>query len=180
MVCVAPPSWYLSRALGIQSGDGLMKPAILLLAILALDPMLVVPAARAQEEGPVWGSIAASRAHLRAGPGRRFPIEWVYTAPNLPVRITDRYDNWREVTTPSGESGWMHHSLLSARRTALVRQNTTLRRRATEDSPARAEVMAGAVVDLLDACAPDWCRVTAGEWKGYIARSALWGPTDPE
>ena len=152
----------------------------LLVGAMLLHPVLTAPIAAAQEVAPAWGSIAASRAHLRAGPGKRFPIEWVFTAPSLPVMITDRHDNWRAVTLPHGESGWMHQSLLSWRRTALAEKNTVLRRRPSENSGVLAEVRAGAVVDLLDTCGATWCRVTAGGWKGYIARTALWGPTDPE
>ena len=152
----------------------------LLVGAMLLYLVPTAPIAHAQEVVPTWGSIAASRAHLRAGPGKRFPIEWVFTAPSLPVLITDRHGNWRAVTLPNGDSGWMHHSLLSWRRTAQVEENTVLRRRPSENSAVLAEVRVGAVVDLLDTCGATWCRVTAGEWKGYIARTALWGPTDPE
>ncbi len=160
----------------------MVKRAVLrlLLFVAVVGPALPVPAATVGDSAPAWGSIAAGRAHLRAGPGKRFPIRWVFTAPRLPVQITDRQDNWREVRTPGGVSGWMHHSLLSGRRTALVVATAALRRRAAGDSGVRAEVRAGAVVTLEGRCRPDWCRVTAGEWTGYIDRATLWGPTDPE
>ncbi len=156
-----------------------MKPAVFHL-LIALTMAASVPAGLAGDTTPEWGSISASRAHLRVGPGKRFPIEWVFTAPTLPVQITDRHENWREVVAPGGVSGWMHRSLLSGRQTALVTAPTVMRRRAAHESAVRAEVKAGAVVILKDTCQPGWCRVTTGEWEGYISSGALWGPTDPE
>ncbi len=137
-------------------------------------------AASAQEMAQIWGSIAADRAYLRAGPGTRFPIEWVFTAPNLPVYITDRYGNWREITAPDGVSGWMHHSLLSRRLTALVTNDSKLRRQPHSESEVRATLKAGAVVQILDTCGPTWCRVKAEKWKGYAPRISLWGPMNSE
>ncbi len=160
----------------------IMKLTAILTLGLALLQLLPASPTLAETEArfPTWGSIAASRAHLRVGPGQRFEIKWVFTAPSMPVQITDRHENWREVTTPGGITGWMHHSLLSRRLTVWVNEEATLRRHPADDAKPLARIMSGAVVDLLDPCGPAWCRVKAGRWKGYLAQPVLWGPTDPE
>ena len=41
-------------------------------------------------------------------------------APRLPVEITAEFENWRRIRDWEGAEGWVYHSLLSGRRTALV------------------------------------------------------------
>ena len=44
----------------------------------------------------------------------------VYTRAGLPVEITAESDNWRRIRDWEGSEGWVYHSLLSGRRTAVV------------------------------------------------------------
>lgn len=180
-VRAAHPAWSSGRthrALFLRPFH--RSPMIRTLALcMFFGPAVLGMTASAQEMAPTWGSIAANRAYLRAGPGTRFPVEWVFTAPDLPVHITDRHGNWREVITPDGESGWMHHSLLSHRLTALVIMDSKLRRKPVSKSEVRAQLKTGAVVQVLDTCGPTWCRVKAEKWKGYVPRTSLWGPMNP-
>ena len=89
--------------------------AMLLGAVAALAG----PEARAQD-GERFVSLKAERANLRVGPGRRYPIEWVYTRPGLPLLVIAHFDQWRWVRDHEGTKGWMHKSLLSTHRTALI------------------------------------------------------------
>ena len=43
-----------------------------------------------------------------------------YTRSGLPVEITAESDNWRRIRDWEGSEGWVYHSLLSGRRTAMV------------------------------------------------------------
>ena len=47
--------------------------------------------ARAQD-GERFVSLKAERANLRVGPGRRYPIDWVYTRPGLPLLVIAQFD----------------------------------------------------------------------------------------
>ena len=47
-------------------------------------------------------------------------MAWVYTRSGLPVEITAEFENWRRVRDSEGAEGWVYHSLLSGRRTAVV------------------------------------------------------------
>jgi SH3-like domain-containing protein len=38
----------------------------------------------------------------------------------LPVEITAEFENWRRVRDSEGAEGWVYHSLLSGRRTAVI------------------------------------------------------------
>jgi len=70
---------------------------------------------------PYWASIASGEAMIRTGPGRNYPGTWLYKRRDLPVRVVKIYSNWRLIEDPDGTRGWMLVTLLSDRRTALVK-----------------------------------------------------------
>ena len=57
---------------------------------------------------------------MRGGPAKDHDVAWVYTRAGLPVEITAEFENWRRIRDSEGAEGWVFHSLLSGRRTALV------------------------------------------------------------
>ena len=78
--------------------------ALPLLALLALLPPAALPAAaqdvtnndreveRPGQTGlplPRFVSLRASEVNLRAGPGIRYPIQWVYQRRNMPVEVIE-------------------------------------------------------------------------------------------
>ena len=87
----------------------------------------------------------------------------------------DEYDVWRLVEDPDGDKGWTHSSLLSLRRTVVVRGGTQAMRRSADANSAvilRAE--AGVVGELLN-CDHAWCRVEIDGRRGWLPRDAVWG-----
>ena len=136
------------------------------------------PEARAQD-GERFVSLKAERANLRVGPGRRYPIEWVYTRPGLPLLVIANFDQWRWVRDHEGTKGWMHKSLLSAHRTVLVMEGVqTVHERPLSGSPAVLRAEAGVVADLL-ACEEGWCRIALAGEEGWVRETALWGVKPP-
>ena len=65
-------------------------------------------------------SLKADRVFLRQGPGTDYPIAWVFQRAGLPVEVLREFEVWRQVRDAGGTVGWVHGSLLSGRRTALV------------------------------------------------------------
>ena len=80
------------------------------------------PTASAQDkQPPYWASIASGEAMMRTGPGRNYPGIWLYKRRDLPIRVVQIYPNWRKIEDPDGQQGWMLVTLLSDRRTAIVK-----------------------------------------------------------
>ena len=69
---------------------------------------------------PRYASLKTDRVNLREGPSKDHATKWVYQRAGLPVEITAEFDIWRKVRDSEGAEGWVLHSLLSGRRTALV------------------------------------------------------------
>ncbi|HEY0113129.1 MAG TPA: SH3 domain-containing protein [Allosphingosinicella sp.] len=156
-----------------------MARKIMLGTLLALG--LTVGSAQAQEERktPYWASISATKAAMRTGPGRNYPMTWIYMRPDLPIKIVETYPNWRKVQDPEGETGWMLQRLLSDTRTALVTgdEPRPMHEEANEGSKVRYRAEPG-VVGRLSKCSGDWCLLEVGDRKGYIRTAHFWG-VDP-
>ena len=148
--------------------------AATLAALLGAIALVAGPEARAQD-GERFVSLKAERANLRVGPGRRYPIEWVYTRPGLPLLVIAQFDQWRWVRDHEGTKGWMHKSLLSTHRTALIMDGVqTVHERPLSGSPAVLRAEAGVIADFLG-CEDGWCRIALAGEKGWVRESALWG-----
>jgi SH3-like domain-containing protein len=142
-------------------------------------------AAGASVKVPRYLSLKADRVLLRQGPGTEYPTAWVFRRTGLPVELIEQSDGWRKVRDAGGAEGWVHGSLLSGRRTALVlpweiRQgqdqapSATLREGDSERARPIARVEAGVLASII-ACESGWCRVSVGDYRGYIEQSKLWG-----
>jgi len=69
---------------------------------------------------PRFVSLKSDKVNVRKGPSTDQAIVWVFSRAGLPVEVIAESDNWRRVRDSEGADGWVFHSLLSARRTALV------------------------------------------------------------
>jgi SH3-like domain-containing protein len=69
---------------------------------------------------PRFVSLKSDKVNVRGGPNRDQDIRWVYTRAGMPVEITAEFENWRRIRDWEGAEGWVYHSLLSGKRTALV------------------------------------------------------------
>ncbi len=124
---------------------------------------------------PRFVSLKSSEVNLRTGPGTRYPIDWVYQRRTLPVEITAEFDNWRRVRDSEGVVGWIHRSLLSGRRTAMVVEPERVFRRAPQaDAPAAFRAGSGVLVEIIS-CDGAWCHVAHRENKAWTLQDGLWG-----
>src|ERR1700691_4642933 len=69
---------------------------------------------------PRYVSLKSDHVNVRAGPTKDNDVAWAYTRSGLPVEITQEFENWRRVRDSEGAEGWVYHSLLSGRRTAVI------------------------------------------------------------
>lgn len=128
---------------------------------------------------PRYVSLKTSEGNARRGPGLTHRIDWVFTRAGMPLRITAEYEHWRRVEDLEGAGGWIHYSLLSGVRTAMVvAEMADLHEEPSSGSAVTIHAERGVIVHLLE-CQPDWCRVSAEGNKGWVIKPALWG-VDPE
>lgn len=69
---------------------------------------------------PRFASLRADEVNWRAGPGSRYPIQWVYHRRGMPVQILREFDVWRLIADVSGNKGWVHQATLVGRRSFII------------------------------------------------------------
>jgi SH3-like domain-containing protein len=126
---------------------------------------------------PRFVALRSDEVNLRAGPGTRYPIEWVYKRRDLPVEIEREFEVWRLVKDQDGVKGWVHQATLTSRRSFVVTgTERTLRQEAKPDASPVARLQPG-VVGRIRSCdaGSDWCQVQVGDYRGWLKRDEFWG-----
>jgi SH3-like domain-containing protein len=158
-----------------------------LAAVLACGLAQASAALAEQARGPVtnlplprYVSMKASEGNVRRGPSLTHKIDWVFKRRNMPLEITAEYGHWRQVRDRDGAGGWVHYALLSGSRTVLIEEDMlTVRAQPDDKAPVTAAFELG-VVASLGACQPDWCRISAGGYRGWAPKAKLWGVAPDE
>ena len=126
---------------------------------------------------PRFVSLRAGEVNLRTGPGVQYPIEWVYRKSGLPLEVIAEYKTWRKVRDWEGSQGWVHQTMLSAKRTFIVTGATrTVMSQGERTARPVARVQAGVSGQLI-ACPAEsnYCRVEVEGFEGWLPRGEFWG-----
>jgi SH3-like domain-containing protein len=128
---------------------------------------------------PRFVSLKSDHVNVRGGPTKDNDVSWIYTKSGLPVEITAEFENWRRVRDSEGSEGWVYHSLLSGKRTAVITTKSKdelaqLHDRADDSSAVAARLEAGVVANVRR-CSGTWCRITGTGFDGWIEQERLWG-----
>lgn len=129
---------------------------------------------------PRYVSLKSDHVNLREGPSKDHATKWIYQRAGLPVEITAEYETWRRIRDSEGAEGWVLHSLLSGKRTALVAPwkkdapPFPLRAEPQPDANIVAKLAPGVVANVKK-CDGGWCRLKGDGYDGYMAQTNLWG-----
>lgn len=155
----------------------------LVLCFALLGPAVAGAGAQGRETGestglpiPRFVSLRANKVNLRAGPGLRYPVEWVFRRRDLPVEVVDEFNAWRQVRAWDGTLGWVHAVMLQGKRTARVLGEAPrlLLADPTPEAGPVALVQPGAI-GTLERCEGAYCRVDFGELTGWMPRQSVFG-----
>ena len=146
------------------------------LAGMTMILISVTPAHAADKKPPYWASIASGQAMMRTGPGRNYPGIWLYQRRDLPVKVVQVYETWRKIEDPDGQQGWMLVTMLSDKRSAIIRPGAArdLRNKPEPASHVAYQAEPG-VVGKIDHCGSGWCRITIAKREAYVAIGDIWG-----
>jgi len=143
--------------------------------------IVAAPAVAQDKQPPYWASIASGQAMTRTGPGKNYPGVWLYQRRDLPIRVVKQYENWRLIQDSDGAQGWMLVTLLSDRRTAIVKPGEPRQVRADASEGAKVRYLAEpGTVGRISKCSDGWCHVEFGKREGYIRTSDIWGVSEGE
>ena len=129
---------------------------------------------------PRYVSLKSDRVNLREGPSKDHRTTWIFERAGLPVEITAEFETWRKVRDSEGSEGWVLHSLLSGRRTALVTPwkkdgaPVTLYAKPDAASATVAKLEPNVLANVRS-CDKSWCRVNGSDFDGFVKQGELWG-----
>src|SRR4051812_29853373 len=170
---------------GLPSALLSLFQAALIAAILAggtSTPVRAAPDGSGPSSGlpvPRFVSLKPDKVNVRGGPTRNHDITWQYTRAGLPVEITAESDNWRRIRDWEGSEGWVYHSMLSGRRTAIVNAKekdglVPLHAKGDNEASVIANLQSGVLASVKQ-CTGIWCRIVGNGFDGYVTQERLWG-----
>ncbi|MCI5049775.1 MAG: SH3 domain-containing protein [Rickettsiales bacterium] len=129
---------------------------------------------------PRFVSLKNDTINVRVGPGKRYPIAWVYSKKHWPVEVFEEFGHWRHIRDHEGSEGWIHHSLLSGKRYGFVVETARpLYRAADTNSAVIAQINPEALGEIIG-CDLIWCLMQFGEIEGWLRRDYVWGIYESE
>jgi SH3-like domain-containing protein len=173
----------MSSSLDVMRGTGMgAVAAVALLMVSCAAAMAAADRSTGTVSGlplPRFVSLKSDRVNVRAGPTKDHDVVWVFTRAGLPVEITAEFENWRRIRDWEGAEGWVYHSLLSGRRTALVIAKSKgglvpLYEKPDVESALVARLQPS-VLGAVKQCAAGLCRFVGDKFDGYIAQTRLFG-----
>ncbi len=134
---------------------------------------------------PRFVSLAENKTNVRAGPGQKYPIKWVLNRKGLPVEVILEFDHWRKIKDHEGQVGWVFHTLLSGKRTALIKGADPAYSYEKPQLPngkkSRISMYLEPFVQVeVEGCRGGWCNVSASGYSGWIKIKSLWGVYESE
>ena len=116
-----------------------------------------------------------NEVNLRQGPSFKYPIKLIYKKKYLPVIILDKSETWRKISDFENNSGWIHVSQLSKKKSAInIKNNSIIYKKPTIFSKPIAKLETGRLM-LIKNCKNEWCKINTGGFNGWINKKYLWG-----
>ena len=136
---------------------------------------LLFPLNLEANENKKFLSLKNNEVNLRQGPSFEYPIKLIYKKKYLPVIIINQSETWRQIKDFKNNSGWIHISQLSKRKSGInIKNNSIIYKKSTIYSKPIVKLELGRLL-LIEKCKIDWCKVKTGEYVGWIPKDSLWG-----
>jgi SH3-like domain-containing protein len=128
---------------------------------------------------PRIANLKSSKVNLHVGPGIHYPIDWVLTLKHMPVIIVSEFGQWRRVKICDGTIGWIHKSLLSCKKKAILLNDAVLFSSDSEGSKKLAQIGKNVVVEIIKR-KDIWTKIIVetddkDKFTGYVKTRSLWG-----
>ena len=114
------------------------------------------------------------KVNLRLGPSFDYPIKIIYKKKYLPVLIKEKSENFRKIKDHENNTGWIHISQLSKKKSVIMLKNSILYNRPTIYSKPLVKIETGRLLLVLK-CKDGWCKIKSGKYSGWVEKEGVWG-----
>jgi len=132
---------------------------------------------------PRMVSLRSDNVYARSGPGKKYPIEWIYKQKGAPLEIINEFELWRQVRDWEGSTSWIHKTLLTGRRFVKVVMpgENNIYYRPDSESKIVAKVEDG-VIGEIKKCPKksEFCLIKFESIEGWILKKNVFGVYEDE
>ena len=125
----------------------------------------------------VFVSLKKNKINVRYGPSFDSDIKYVYKKINLPIKQIDKKENFRRIIDFKKNSGWIHVSQLKKNNSVIATNDKVLFRKATSFAKPIALIKKGRLL-IVERCQKNWCKISTGNFSGWIEKKNIWGNTN--
>ena len=112
---------------------------------------------------------------VRQGPSFEYPVKFIYNKKYLPVKVIDSKDNFKKIIDLKNNSGWIHISQLTKKKSAInIFDLALIFRKPNIYSKPIAKLESGKMV-TIKRCKDKWCKISTQNISGWIKKKFLWG-----
>ncbi|MDG7055103.1 MAG: hypothetical protein LJD31_00915 [Wolbachia endosymbiont of Menacanthus eurysternus] len=119
-------------------------------------------------------SIKSNKVNMRTGPGFHYPVTWIYTCKDLPLKVTEEFENWKKVCDIKEDCGWIKSNLLSNRRYAMIKEDTYGYQKQNMDSKITMKIDEY-VIMRIEKCNEKWCLLSSSKRKAWVQKKYIYG-----
>ena len=146
-----------------------MQKLLIILFFLLINPSSIIA-----DENNYFLSLKKNKVYVRYGPGKNYPIKYIYKKKFLTIKVIDEKDNFRRIIDHKKNSGWIHISQLKKSKSLITTSKKILFNKPTKYSKPLAKLDIGRLL-LTKKCNRDWCIVKTGEFTGWVSKDNIWG-----
>ena len=125
-------------------------------------------------ENSYYLTLKYNKVNVRYGPGRDYPIKYVYNKKNLPLKVIDKKENFRKIIDFKKNSGWIHTSQLKKNKSFILLEDQILFSNPTKHSKPLFKIAKGRLL-IVKKCKKNWCRVKTENFLGWVKINEIWG-----
>ena len=127
------------------------------------------------DEKDYFLTLRYNKVKVRSGPSLDHPVKFIYKKKMLPVKIIDSHDKFKNIIDFYNNSGWIHISQLSKKKSAIntddigfVFKNPNIY------SKPIVKLEKGKMV-IIKKCKKNWCKILIQGNLGWVKKKSLWG-----
>ena len=119
-----------------------------------------------------------SKANLRAGPGKHYPINWTLNLQNMPVKMLEKGSVYSKVELYDGTIGWVWNATISEKKSIIVLKDSYIfDRNKNNIAFVKKNVLLEKVKCNELVFNEKSCKIKIKNFKGYISEKNIWGIT---
>ena len=146
-----------------------MQKFLIILFFLLINPSIVVC-----EKNTYFLSLKKDKVYVRHGPGKNYPIKYIYNKKFLPIKVIDKKDNFRRIIDHKKNSGWIHQIMLRKLNSLIMLEEKIVFKKNSKFSEPLVKLEKGRLV-IMKKCEANWCRIETENYSGWIDTKNVWG-----